>query len=120
MARFKDKDGIERIVAELCGRSIKKNGKWVGDPKSVRFIEASWVEHPAFYGAVLNHYISELPKSAAKYLDFSTAKLQFAMEDIFKMRVADKNGMLCLRVAQAEVARRMREDRCERIVRNMI
>lgn len=120
MSRFMDKDGVERVVAELCGRSIKKNGKWVGDPKSVRFIEASWVEHPAFYGAVLNHYISELPKSAAKYLDFSTAKLQFAMEDIFKMRVADKNGMLCLRVAQAEVARRMREDRCARIARNMI
>lgn len=116
MSKFRDKKGVERVVAELCGRSIVgPDGKRVGDPKSVRFIEASWVERPAFYGAVLNHYVSELPQEAGRILRLSTADLHMAMEDIFKLRVADKNGMLVLRVAQAEIARRMREDRYAKI-----
>lgn len=121
LSRFTDKRGVERVVAELCGRSIRgKDGKLVGDPKSVRFIEASWVENPAFYGAVLNHYISELPKEVAACVNFTTAKLQMAVDDIFKLRVADKNGMLVLRVAQAEIARRMREDRLAKIVNQLV
>lgn len=121
LARFRDKKGVERVVAELCGRSIVgKDGKRAGDPKSVRFIEASWVEKPAFYGAVLNHYVSELPKSAAHNLDFSTGRLQLAMEDIFKLRVADRQGMIVLRVAQAEIARRMREDRLWKIAGRLV
>jgi hypothetical protein len=116
LAKFKDKQGVERIVAELCGRTVVgKDGKREGDSKSVRFIEASWVEKPAFCGAVLNHYISDLPKSAYSILEFPTDRLQLAVEDIFKLRVADKNGMMVLRVAQAEIARRMREDRLWKI-----
>jgi len=115
MARFTDKQGVERIVAELCGRTIIQGGKRVGDPRSVKFIEASWVEHPAFYGAVLNHYVSEIPKEAARILAFPTSRLQMAVDDIFKMRVADKAGMMALHVAQAELSRRMREDRVARI-----
>ena len=120
LSRFVDKNGIERVVSELCGRSTLKNGVWVGDPKSVKFIEASWVERPAFYGAVLNHYVSELPKSASNILEFPTEKLHLAMEDIFKLRVADKSGMLVLRVAQAEIARRMREDRLWKIAGRLV
>lgn len=116
LAKFKDKQGVERIVAELCGRTVVgKDGKREGDSKSVRFIEASWVEKPAFCGAVLNHYISDLPKSAYSILEFPTDRLQLAVEDIFKLRVADKNGMMVLRVAQEEIARRMREDRLWKI-----
>ena len=121
LARFTDKQGVERVVAELCGRSIVgKDGKRVGDPKSVKFIEASWVERPAFTGAVLNHYVSDISKEASDVLNFSTGRLQMAMEDIFKLRVADKNGMMTLRVAQAEIARRMREDRISRIAGRLI
>jgi hypothetical protein len=121
LAKFWDKKGVERVVAELCGRTIvDKDGKRVGDPKSVKFIEASWVERPAFYGAVLNHYVSELPKSASNILEFPTEKLHLAMEDIFKLRVADKSGMLVLRVAQAEIARRMREDRLWKIAGRLV
>jgi hypothetical protein len=108
------------VVAELCGRSILKNGIWVGDPKSVRFIEASLVERPAFVGAVLNHYISEIPKEASRILNMSTEKLYLAVEDIFKLRVADKAGMLVLRVAKNELARRMKEDRISRIAGRLI
>lgn len=116
LTKFIDGDGIERIVSELCGRSIlDANGKWVGDPKSVKFIEASWVRNPAFVGAVLNHYVSDISKFASSVLHSSNKNLFLAMEDIFKMRVADKNGMLVLRVAQAEVAKRMREERFAKI-----
>jgi len=116
---FTDDDGIERITAELCGRSIKgKDGKLEGDPKSVKFIEASWVEKPAFYGAVINHYVSEVPK-AAKMLTFSTAKLSETMEDLFKLRVADTNGMIVLKVAQAELMRRKRELIAAKVARSM-
>ena len=121
LSKFTDKNGIERITAELCGRSIVgKDGKRVGDPKSVKFIEASWVERPAFTGAVLNHYVSDISKEASDVLNLSTGRLQMAMEDIFKLRVADKNGMMTLRVAQAEIARRMREDRISRIAGRIV
>lgn len=46
---FYDKDGVKRIVAELCGSS--------DDPESCKFIDASWVRKPAFEGAVLNKVI---------------------------------------------------------------
>jgi len=42
---FYDKNGVKRIIAELCGSSDK--------PDSCKFIDASWVRKPAFEGAVL-------------------------------------------------------------------
>lgn len=117
LTSFVDENGIERTVAELCGRMIKKGGKLVGDSKSVRFIEASWVERPAFYGAVLNHYVSEVPQ-VARVLAFSTRRLEETMEDLFKLRVADRTGMIVLRVAREELFRRKREDIVNRVARN--
>ena len=116
---FKDENGVERVIAELCGRVIEKNGELVGDPESVKFIEASWVERPAFKGAVLNHFIGEVPK-AASILQFPTHKLAETMEDIFKMRVADKSGMLVLRVAQNELMRRRREQMVNRVASSLL
>jgi len=46
---FYDKNGVRRIVAELCGR--------VEDPDSCKFIDASWVRKPAFTGAVLRNIL---------------------------------------------------------------
>jgi hypothetical protein len=51
---FIDPKGKRRKVAELCGH--------YSDPSSVRFIEASWVAHPAFSGAVLRSILD--PKTA--------------------------------------------------------
>jgi len=48
--KFIDEQGIERIIAELCGHYT--------DPDSVKFIEASWVANPAFKGAVLRNILS--------------------------------------------------------------
>jgi hypothetical protein len=89
MHTFVDENGVTRITAELCGRMNRNSdGVWEGDSSSVRFIEASWVEKPAFSGAVLNHFLSEIPKSA-KILEMPTHKLEQTMEDLFRMRVAD-------------------------------
>jgi hypothetical protein len=119
MQYFTDKNGVKRIVSELCGRLIKgKDGKLVGDPKSVKFIEASWVERPAFTGAVLNHYISEIPKLSS-IVGFNNAKLNAAVEDIFRLRVADVQGMTVLRVARAEWLRRQRETTIEKVARSL-
>jgi hypothetical protein len=46
---FYDKNGVRRIIAELCGRAE--------EPDSCRFIDASWVRKPAFEGAVLRNLI---------------------------------------------------------------
>lgn len=115
LRKYTDRKGIQRVTAELCGRSIMKNGKRVGDPKSCKFIEASWVLRPAFTGAVLNHYVSDISKEASKILAYPTSKLSETMEDIFKMRVADRTGMLVLKVARAELMRRKHEAMIERI-----
>lgn len=47
---YYDRDGKQRVIAELCGSA--------DDPKSVTFIDASWVRNPAFPGAVLRNIIS--------------------------------------------------------------
>jgi intein/homing endonuclease len=116
---FTDRTGKRRIVAELCGRMFKgPNGKWVGDPKSVDFIEASWVERPAFTGAVLNHYISEVPKLSS-IMGLNDAKLASVMDDIFKLRVADTTSMMALRVAKAEWFRRQREETINKVAKSL-
>lgn len=113
---YKTRYGKMSVVSELCGRVIKDgNGNLVGDPKSNRFIEISWVERPAFEGAVLNHYVGEIPKEAHKILAFNTERLQLAVDDLFHMRVADRRGMMVLRIAREELSKRMREDRISRI-----
>lgn len=114
---FEDENGVKRIVAELCGRTIVQNGKRVGDPKSVKFIEASWVERPAFVGAVLNHYVSDVSK-ISKLLHFNNARLAETVEELFRLRVADTAGMMALRVARAELMRRQREDMVSRVARS--
>ena len=115
LSTFEDEDGVERVVAELCGRMVRKNGKMVADPKSMRFIEASWVEKPAFTGAVLNHYVAGVGFEAAKVLSFPTWRLAETVEDMFRLRVADKAGMMALRVARDELIRRRREAMVERL-----
>ena len=50
---FYDDNGIQRVIAELCGSK--------DDVDSVKFIEASWVKNPAFTGAVIRNVI-DLPE----------------------------------------------------------
>jgi len=116
MQYFVDENGVRRIVAELCGRMVKnpKTGEIEADPESVEFIEGSWVEKPAFKGAVLNHFVQDNTK-VATILELPTDRLQEAVEDIFRMRVADRQGMLALRVARDLIIRMRRTDVAERL-----
>ena len=49
---FIDESGKTRVVSELCGHKSV--------PDSVTFIEASWVENPAFKGAVVRNLVGDL------------------------------------------------------------
>jgi hypothetical protein len=118
LQEFTDENGVKRMTAELCGRSFRDaSGNWVGDPDSLRFIEASWVDKPAFEGAVLNHFLSDIPKAAAKILELPTERLEQTMEELFRTRVADSRGMMTLRIAMMEINRRRRQDMAKRVVR---
>lgn len=63
---FYDEQGRQHIIAELCGH------KDLDPTGGVTFIEASWVETPAFTGAVLRNVMEaseEVSKQAAKVLN---------------------------------------------------
>jgi len=108
--------GYESKVAELCGMN--------GHPESCRFIEASWVEAPAFKGAVVNHYISipEVRSIAAKNViniqQASTTLRNINLCDIDtlkRVRVADKHSMVALKLFVSELSNAKRNHRIESI-----
>lgn len=115
LEHFVDENGISRIVAELCGSSYidKKTGERIGNPASIEFIEASWVENPAFRGAVVNHFIEDKEKILSKQA--SNKILDLVIDDIFSLRVADSSSMTAIRVAQDY----MRKKRNENIIDNI-
>lgn len=110
---FVDENGIKRIVSELCGRSYldQTTGVRVGDPSSFEFIEASWVENPAFRGAVVNHYISEIEKEKkyASILNMPSKNLDDFYQELKGLKVADAYGRLALKIAKQEISRRKLE-----------
>lgn len=53
---FIDDQGVKRVVAELCGHHTYDSNPEA--PGGVRFIEASWVEVPAFKGAVMREILT--------------------------------------------------------------
>jgi len=88
---FFDKNGRIHRIAELCGHeSIDPHG-------GVQFVEASWVETPAFTGAVLRNVLEpteELNAKAAKVL--ATPPPQWSEEDMLKAAhfVASEEGVI--------------------------
>ena len=118
MTFFVDPNGVERIVAELCGVSYKNaDGELIGDPDSTEFVEASWVENPAFKGAVVNHFIydQEVEKKVANILELPTHLLQNAVDDLFHMRVADRTGMTAIKVACKILRKTSRNNTIQRV-----
>lgn len=53
---FYDKNGVKRIIAELCGSS--------DEPNSCKFCDASWVRKPAFEGAILRNVLQAVGDDA--------------------------------------------------------
>ena len=108
--------GYESRVAELCGMA--------GHPESCRFIEASWVEAPAFKGAVVNHYISipEVRNLAAKNI-INIAQASESLRNINlcdidtlkRVRVADKHSMVAIKLFISGLSNAQRNHRIESI-----
>lgn len=65
-------DGKKGVIAELCGHS--------DDPDSVQFIEASWVENPAFKGAVTHNILNMGSTTIVDSEEFQ-AKIKSAFEN---------------------------------------
>lgn len=92
---YKCEDGKKRIVAELCG-ALDENGNYIEN--SCNFIEASWVEHPAFEGAVVNAFIETEEEKIAR------EKSQKELEDLFngnlfdRLKVADTDSKIALNI----------------------
>jgi len=118
---FVDENGIKRRVSEMCGRVLKgSDGTPYGDPDSVRFIEASWVEKPAYKGAVINHYISDV--NEFQNLDSGIVKknLMYASSGAFdyleNLRVDDVDMQMAIRVAKSIKNKAKFENRYELMV----
>lgn len=97
------KDGNKKyIVSELIGAMDAKTGEYVKD--SCNFIEASWVQHPAFAGAVVNYFVETEQMKQAR--EKSANELSGITADMFAhMRVADKYSSKALKIAQDELKR---------------
>ena len=91
---FIDEDGVERVVAEFCG--YNETFKGISPEESCVFIEASWVEKPAFAGAVVNHFITKPEKHAKVYQKSDQMAELF---DAYNIRVADRSGRIAMRLA---------------------
>lgn len=101
LTNFKDENGIIRIVAELCGSSHwdQRLQQWVGNPDSNKFIEASWVQNPAYVGAVINHFIQANMINGEIAGNFGKEpSLEDAIMMSMGMRVADSYGRLSLKL----------------------
>ena len=91
------RDGKERICAELCG-AVDDNGNYIED--SNKFIEISWVEHPAFQGAVINSFIeTDEIKMAREDERDELAKL-FESNLFERLKVADTESNIALKITR--------------------
>lgn len=86
-------NGKEKICAELCGAMDPKTKEYI--PDSCVFIEASWVDGPAFKGAVLNYFV-ETPEMTVVRNDKQAMITMFTKDLLSTLRVADKTGAVAL------------------------
>jgi len=109
--------GKRYIVSELCG-VIDGSGNYVQD--SCHFIEASWVEQPAFKGAVVNYMINNpiIDDKVKEVIDNRDLTSLFSGGDdiLAQLKVADIWSMMAIRVAMREC----RKDRYNGIINNII
>ena len=82
-------NGKKRFCAELCGAINPQTKEYI--PDSCTFIEASWVEEPAFAGAVTN-YLIETPEIKAVREERKNMQDLFSSSLLPSLRVADKSG----------------------------
>lgn len=101
LGKYLEDNGKKYIVSELCGGF--ENGVYI--PDSCHFIEASWVGHPAFKGAVVNHFV-ETEDMKVSRIDRAESNIVLGsmFEEAFNgLRVADASGRIALKLARQEL-----------------
>ncbi len=89
--------GRKKICAELCGAMDPATREYI--PDSCTFIEASWVEQPAFEGAVTN-FLIETPEIRVEREERRALEDAFSETRLPGLRVADRHGTMILRLAR--------------------
>jgi hypothetical protein len=90
---FIDKNGIKRIIAELCGRAE--------DPGSNKFIDASWVKKPAFEGALLRNLV-EPSEDVSEKLNKAMLVPSFQPQPGMLLRAASQSAAALVNEIQAQ------------------
>lgn len=78
---FYDENGIQRKIAELCGHHSESD--------SVAFMDASWVEAPAFVGAVIRNVVNP-PEDIVAKLEEAKKKESYQVEEGDFLKAAHK------------------------------
>lgn len=91
-------DGKKRKCAQLIGAFDPKTGQYIQD--SCHFIQASWVDHPAFAGAVVNELLYNENVKVAMNEKISIDELTEQM--FMNLRVADTPSKMALDLAKQE------------------
>lgn len=101
LGQYVEVDGKPYKCAELIGAIDPKTGEYI--PDSCHFIEASWVDHPAFAGAVVNELLNSQQEIRVSKEKERQAELDALTEDMFmSLRVADKQSQMALNIAKEE------------------
>lgn len=100
--------GKKKFCAELCGAIDPKTKEYI--PDSCTFIEASWVEQPAFEGAVTN-FLIETPEIKMARQEKQNLENVFSESLLGSLRVADKSSQIALRLT----GKVLKENRLENI-----
>jgi hypothetical protein len=90
---FIDKNGVKRIIAELCGRAE--------DPGSNKFIDASWVKKPAFEGALLRNLV-EPSEDISEKLNKAMLFPSFQPQPGMLLRAASQSAAALVNEIQAQ------------------
>lgn len=100
LGKYVQVDGKKYKCAELIG-AFDKNGNYIQD--SCHFIQASWVDHPAFAGAVVNYLMQN-----QKGMKFSSKERQAQIDELtqqmfMNLRVADVSSKMALDLAKQQL-----------------
>lgn len=90
-------EGRDKICAELCGAIDPETGDYIKD--SCTFIEASWVEQPAFEGAVTN-FLIETPEIRQARQSRDELETAFSDARLSSVRVADRHGRIAMGIVR--------------------
>lgn len=99
-------NGKKKFCSELCGAIDPKTKEYI--PNSCTFIEASWVQNPAFAGAILN-YLIETPEIKAARREKSELQSMFSSSLLPALRVADRKGKMMIDIMK-DLSRKEKRD----------